>query len=94
MDAAKKIFTGGAYDAPAKTKDGAFTKQGEPDAHTIKGTSADPNSTGSKTGDAIAKAQEAKKKVDEDPEGAKEELKGKAQEGKEMAKEKGVVSRD
>ena len=47
--------TGDAYDKPAMTKDGAFTTQDSEDAHTIEGTSADPNSTGSGTAD---KAQE------------------------------------
>lgn len=50
--------TGDAYKKPAKTEAGAFTTQGESNAATIKGTSADPNSTGSAAGDAAQKAQE------------------------------------
>ena len=60
MDKVKSAITGDAYDKPAKTVDGAFTTQDSADAHTIKGTSADPNSTGSAMGD---KAQEAEEKA-------------------------------
>ena len=60
MDKVKSVVTGDAYDKPAKTKDGAFTTQDSADAHTIEGTSADPNSTGSAMGD---KAQEAEEKA-------------------------------
>lgn len=43
MDKIKSIVTGDAYDKPAKTADGAMTTQDSADAHTLKGTSADPN---------------------------------------------------
>lgn len=43
MDKIKSIVTGDAYDKPAKTADGAMTTQDSSDAHTLKGTSADPN---------------------------------------------------
>jgi len=42
-DKATSVVTGDAYDKPAKTKDGAMTTQDSDNAHTIKGTSADPN---------------------------------------------------
>lgn len=68
-DKIASIVTGDAYNKPAKTEDGAFTTQGSKDAHTIKGTSADPNSTGSAVGDkaeqAKEKGQEAKQKGQE-----------------------------
>lgn len=43
MDKVTSVVTGDAYDKPAKTKDGAMTTQDSADAHTLKGTSADPN---------------------------------------------------
>lgn len=43
MNKIKSIVTGDAYDKPAKTADGAMTTQDSSDAHTLKGTSADPN---------------------------------------------------
>jgi hypothetical protein len=58
MDSIKKAVTGDAYNKPAKTEAGAFTTQDSKDAATIKGTSADPNSTGSAVGDAAEKAQD------------------------------------
>ncbi len=61
MDKVKSIVTGDAYDKPAKTVDGAFTTQDSPDAHTIKGTSADPDSTGSAAGDKAQEAEETAK---------------------------------
>lgn len=69
MDKVKDVVTGGAYDKPAKTKDGAFTTQDSDNAHTIEGTSADPNSTGSATGD---KMEQAENKAKETGEKAKE----------------------
>ncbi|KAI9744711.1 MAG: hypothetical protein M1818_001636 [Claussenomyces sp. TS43310] len=48
--------TGDAYDKPAKTEAGAFTKQGSSNAATTDGTSADPNSTGSSVGDKAEQA--------------------------------------
>ena len=47
MEAIKNKVTGGAYDKPAKTVDGAMTTQDSADAHTIEGTTADPNAQGS-----------------------------------------------
>ena len=41
MDKIKSKITGDAYDKPAMTKDGAMTTQDAPDAHTVKGTSAE-----------------------------------------------------
>lgn len=89
-DTITNIVTGGAYEKPAKTVDGAFTKQGEPNAHTIEGTSADPNSTGSKAGDLLEqgkdKAQQAKgeaeKQSGKDTSQMKNEVKGEAQKAK------------
>ncbi len=49
--------TGDAYNKPAKTEAGAFTTQDSDNAHTTKGTSADPNSTGSAIGDTAEKAE-------------------------------------
>lgn len=43
MDKVTSVVTGDAYDKPAKTKDGAMTTQDSADAHTLKGTSADPD---------------------------------------------------
>lgn len=66
MDSLKEkvtsTVTGDAHKKPALTKDGAYTTQDADNAHTIEGTSADPNSTGSKIGD---KAQEAEEKTKE-----------------------------
>lgn len=42
-DKVTSVVTGDAYDKPAKTKDGAMTTQDSADAHTLEGTSADPN---------------------------------------------------
>ena len=92
MDKVKDIVTGGAYDKPAKTKDGAFTTQDSDNAHTIEGTSADPNSTGSATGDKLEQAQqkteqkadETKQKTDE----TKQKTEQKADETKQKADEK------
>src|SRR5690349_21778457 len=42
-DKATSVVTGDAYDKPAKTADGAMTTQDSDNAHTLKGTSADPN---------------------------------------------------
>lgn len=75
MDKVTSIVTGDAYDKPAKTKDGAMTTQDSADAHTLEGTSADPNppepkkSMIEKVGD---KAENAGKKA--------EDAAGKAQE--------------
>lgn len=55
--------TGDAYDKPAKTKDGAFTTQDSADAHTIEGTSADPNAQGG--GMMTDKMQQASDKMDD-----------------------------
>lgn len=46
----KSKITGDAYDKPAKTVDGAMTTQDSADAHTIEGTSADPNAEGTGAG--------------------------------------------
>lgn len=62
MDKIKSVVTGDAYNKPAKTEDGAFTTQDAPNAHTIKGTSADPNSTGSTIGDKANEAEGAAKR--------------------------------
>lgn len=50
-DKVTSVATGNAYDKPAKTEAGAFTTQDSSNAETTAGTSADPNSTGSKLGD-------------------------------------------
>lgn len=42
-DKITSVVTGDAYDKPAKTEDGAMTTQDSDNAHTLKGTSADPN---------------------------------------------------
>jgi hypothetical protein len=43
----KSKLTGDAHDKPAKTVDRAMTTLNSADAHTIEGTSADPNFEGS-----------------------------------------------
>ncbi|KAJ9503006.1 hypothetical protein LTR99_007121 [Exophiala xenobiotica] len=75
MDKIKSAITGDAYDKPAMTKDGAMTVQDAPDAHTVKGTSAegtaaenklsgDPDEVQNTLGNAAAnKAKEAEKKT-------------------------------
>lgn len=80
-DKITSIVTGDAYKNPAKTETGAFTKQGEANAATIEGTSADPNSTGSAAGDALEKGKEMKNEASNKSSGElKGEVKGKAQE--------------
>ena len=82
MDAIKQKVTGGAYDKPAKTKDGAMTTQDSADAHTIEGTTADPN-VGTATSTAAGdKAQELKERAT-----------GKASQAKETADDKGVTQK-
>lgn len=87
MDKVKDVVTGGAYDKPAKTKDGAFTTQDSEDAHTIEGTSADPNSTGSSAGDKMQEAEgKAQQKTEESKQKAGEAT-DKASETKQRADE-------
>jgi len=93
-DKITSIVTGDAYKHPAKTETGAFTKQGEPNAHTIEGTSADPNSTGSKAGDMLEqgkeKASQAKNESGNSSGGLKDKVEGKAkQEGVDVEGAKG-----
>jgi hypothetical protein len=52
-DKITSMATGDAYDKPAKTEAGAFTTQDSSNAHTTKGTSSDPNSTGNAMTDTM-----------------------------------------
>jgi len=85
MNKVKDIVTGGAYDKPAKTEDGAFTTQDSKNAATIEGTSADPNSTGSAAGDKMQEAEgKAKEKANQGQQKA-EQGGQKAEQGKQEA---------
>jgi hypothetical protein len=84
MNAIKEKITGGAYDKPAKTQDGAMTTADAANAHTIEGTSSDPNAEGSAgiyekgeqmAGQAKEAGYQAEAKVKEKaPDGAQEKM--------------------
>ena len=84
-DKITSIVTGDAYDKPAKTVDGALTTQGSDNAHTIEGTSADPNSTGSGTSDLANKAKGKMDEVSDKTGDLGQQAKEKGQEAKQKA---------
>lgn len=96
-DKVTSVVTGDAYDKPAQTKDGAMTTQDSPNAHTLKGTSADPNppepgknkmeQLGDKAQEVGDKAQDKMDNTSAGQKAKEGDLSGAAQHGKEGAKE-------